>query len=281
MPSWVTYSIDGEEHTFKIEEHSKYMFGKNEILSTKDNDITFDQPWYNKGYVEESFLNTNEFVYLKQLLTDCIAKIIQEEIGINVDQFVLEDYHHFVKDEISHHKVVSRTRCLFENDFNFPVLEYISRFENILGFRLTDTFVEEKIKMHVIIRINRPGSNDFNPPHKDIYEGYDYLGYIPRFINFWIPIAGVTERTNLPLVPSSHQLNENVISRTFEGGVLAGNQYRVRMIKSWNGQNQLMRSKVKYGEVLIFSSHLIHGLAVNNEIDVTRVALEYRLFKSE
>src|SRR5690554_4887443 len=195
MSSWVNYSIDGEEHTFKIEEDCKYMYGKNEVLSTRENDITFDQPWGIKGYVEESFLSNNEFGYLKRLLTDCIAKIIQEETGVNVDQFALEDYHHFVKDEMSHHKVVSRTRCLFENDFNFPVLEYTSRFEGILGFQLTDTFVEEKIKMHVIIRINRPGSNDFNPPHKDIYEGYDYLGYIPRFINFWIPIAGVTEKT--------------------------------------------------------------------------------------
>jgi ectoine hydroxylase-related dioxygenase (phytanoyl-CoA dioxygenase family) len=101
------------------------------------------------------------------------------------------------------------------------------------------------------------------------------------FLNFWIPIAGVTEKSNLPLAPKSHLINENLVLRTFEGGEIEGNKYRVRMIKSWNGESTLTRSKVRYGEVLIFSSHLIHGLAVNDEANKTRVALEFRLFKSE
>jgi ectoine hydroxylase-related dioxygenase (phytanoyl-CoA dioxygenase family) len=36
---------------------------------------------------------------------------------------------------------------------------------------------------------------------------------------------------------------------------------------------------IDYGEVLIFSSHLVHGLAINEESDTTRVALEFRLYK--
>jgi len=31
----------------------------------------------------------------------------------------------------------------------------------------------------------------------------------------------------------------------------------------------------------MFSGHLIHGLAINEETDKTRVALEFRLFKKE
>jgi ectoine hydroxylase-related dioxygenase (phytanoyl-CoA dioxygenase family) len=76
-------------------------------------------------------------------------------------------------------------------------------------------------------------------------------------------------------------INENLILRTFEGATIEGNKYRVRMIKSWNGDNSLIRSKVTYGQVLIFTSHLIHGLAVNEEPDTTRVSLEFRLFKSK
>jgi ectoine hydroxylase-related dioxygenase (phytanoyl-CoA dioxygenase family) len=133
--------------------------------------------------------------------------------------------------------------------------------------------------MHIIVRINRPFSNDYNPPHKDIYEGIDNDSCVPSIINFWIPIAGVTKKSSLPLVPKSHLINENLILRTFEGGFIDGQKYRVRMIKSWNGETELQRSNVKYGEVLIFSSHLIHGLAVNNESNKTRVALEFRLFK--
>ena len=53
------------------------------------------------------------------------------------------------------------------------------------------------------------------------------------------------------------------------------------MIQSWAGDTSLTRSGVKYGEVLLFSSHLIHGLATNDEEDTTRVALEFRLFKCD
>ena len=76
-------------------------------------------------------------------------------------------------------------------------------------------------------------------------------------------------------------INENQILRTFEGGKIEGNNYRVRMIKSWEGKSNLVRSKVKYGQVLIFSGHLIHGLAVNDNYDKTRVALEFRLLKTK
>ena len=86
--------------------------------------------------------------------------------------------------------------------------------------------------MHIIVRINRPKSSDFNPPHKDIYEEVDKNNYIPPFINLWIPVAGVTMKSSLPMVPGSHILNENEILRTFDGSVVDGNPYRVRMIKS-------------------------------------------------
>ena len=99
------------------------------------------------------------------------------------------------------------------------------------------------------------------------------------FVNLWVPIAGVTEKTSLPLAPSSHLISESEIIRTFEGGVIEGNKYRVRLIKEWGGSCSLVRSKVAYGQVLTFSSHLIHGLATNEEDDLTRTALEFRLFK--
>jgi ectoine hydroxylase-related dioxygenase (phytanoyl-CoA dioxygenase family) len=49
--------------------------------------------------------------------------------------------------------------------------------------------------------------------------------------------------------------------------------------KSWDKKNELERSTVGYGQALIFSPHLIHGLALNLEENKTRVALEFRLFK--
>ncbi len=98
-------------------------------------------------------------------------------------------------------------------------------------------------------------------------------------MNLWIPIAGVTENTSLGMVPGSHKLSDVEIVRTYDGGVVEGNTYRVRMIKEWAGSHALKRADVKDDEVLLFSSHLIHGMAINAEEDLTRVALEFRLFK--
>jgi ectoine hydroxylase-related dioxygenase (phytanoyl-CoA dioxygenase family) len=157
----------------------------------------------------------------------------------------------------------------------------IPKFEEMVGFGLTDVEPQTKEKMHIIVRINRPGSMDFNPPHKDIYEGWDKNGRVPQFVNLWIPICGVTSKSSLPVVPRSHHLTEDKILRTFEGAVVEGNKYRVKAVVEWDGKNDLIRPEVKYGEVLLFSGHLIHGLAKNELEDQTRIALEFRLFKKD
>lgn len=273
------YQIDDKKYTISIKDSPLFELGNDEVLSTKDSDITFGQPWYNKGFSEQDFLSKEEFKSLIAGLTSSIKEIIQKELSVNTEGFELENYHNFVLGDAQHLKIVSKTRDLFAEDFNYPVMALTNRLSEILGFHLTDINPKDQRKVHIIVRINRPKSNDYNPPHKDIYEGVDNESYIPQFVNFWIPIAGVTENSSLPIAPESHKLNEKLISRTFDGGMMEGNKYRVRMIKSWNKENRLVRSTVKSGQVLIFSGHLIHGLAINNEEDKTRVALEFRLFK--
>ncbi|MFT4733143.1 MAG: hypothetical protein ACI9DJ_000106 [Algoriphagus sp.] len=273
------YHIDGKKHTISIEGSPLLQLGKNEVLSREDSDVTHGQPWYQKGFVEQDFLSKDEFESLKKGLTSCIKEIVKKEIAVNTEGFELEKYHHYVTEDTSHFKIVSKTRDLFAEDFNFPVMKLIPRLSEMLDFELTDINPKTDIKLHIIVRLNRPDSNDYNPPHKDIYESVDNDSYIPQFVNFWIPVAGVTKNSSLPIAPESHKLNEALVCRTFDGGMMEGNKYRVRMIKSWDGESKLVRSTVRDGQVLIFSSHLIHGLAINNEHDTTRVALEFRLFK--
>lgn len=278
--SKVSYKINDRDHTFCDFIGNKFKYGRNEVLSTNKTDITYNQSWYEDGFVEKKFFSSEEFEELKQGLTNCIANIIAQETAIKPNHdFKLEDYHKIITTDEEHFKIVAKTRDLFEGDFDFPVFKYISRFEELLNLQLSNVFKKLNQEIHVIIRINRPFSNDFNPPHKDMYEGYDALDFIPKFLNIWIPIAGVTQNNSLPMVKGSHLINENKILRTFKGGVINGNKYRVRMIKSWEDRNSLIRSKVKDKEALIFSSHIIHGLAINLEKDITRVALEYRLFE--
>ncbi len=279
MDNKSVFIIDNIEREFSIENSPLFRYGNEERLSSHSTDITYNQPWYNEGYEEFDFLEQDEFSALKNGLELSIKHIVEQECSSNLDGFCLEKYHHYVKDDKEHFKVVSRTRDLFSDDFSFPIKNLIPRLGTILGFPLTDKDPRTKRQLHIIVRINRPESNDYNPPHKDIYEGVDKFSYIPLFVNFWIPIAGANQKSNLPIAPKSHLIAENQILRTFDGGVLQGNKYRVRMIKSWGGENSLVRSKVKYGQVLIFSSHLIHGLGINDNKDQTRIALEFRLFK--
>ena len=132
----------------------------------------------------------------------------------------------------------------------------------------------------IIVRINMPISTNtigFNPAHKDIYEDYDQKGYAPKMVNTWIPICGVNKKTGLPVAIGSHLIKEDQILRTKCFSFIENQQYSVNCIKSWGGSKELKLISPKEGELLIFSSHLIHGLGKNNNLDRTRVSLEFRL----
>lgn len=271
------YKIDNEIVKVEVPDNQLYKVGVSQVLSNELTDVTYNQDWYSDGYTIASFLSNKEFYKLKEGLTNTISNLINE-LGIDTSNFTLEKYHNYVKNDDEHFKIVSKTRDLFPEEFKFNINELIPKFSNILNFDLSNINTQTNDRVHIIIRINRPNSNDYNPPHKDMYEAYDRDGYFPQFVNFWIPIAGVTDKTSLPIVPKSHLISEEKVLRTQNGGIVGKNKYRVRFIKEW-GDNSMIRTNVKDSEVLIFSSHLIHGLAKNSENNITRVALEFRLFK--
>ena len=274
------FRIDGKEFLFPTDGAPDFSYGKEEVVSTPETDITFGQEWYARGYSILEFLKEEEFQSLKKGLSDSVEEIIQHELGKDTNGFNLESYHQYVTDDQDHYKVILKTRDLYLREFKFPIETLFNAFENHLGFELTDIDPQTGEPIYIIIRINRPGSNDFNPPHKDIYHFMDGSeAYIPQFLNIWLPISGVTPKSSLPLAELSHLLPESNILRTRKGGVIGKNKYNVRMVKEWAKSNELKRTNVTYGEALIFSSHLVHGLAVNEEQDTTRVSLEFRLFK--
>lgn len=272
------YLIDGNPLSVNMQGSSEFKHGRAEVLSNSETDITYGLDWHHMGYHAFEFLSPVEHQALVAGLTKSVAAIISE-LGIDTAGFKLDDYHKTVTTTELHHQVASRTRDLFAKDFNFPIEEMIPRFEQLVGFGLTDFNPHVGEKMHIIVRINRPGSNDFNPPHKDMYGPWDREGLIMRFMNLWIPVCGVTNLSSLPVAPGSHLIAEDKVLRTFEGAVTEGNKYRVNAIAAWDGRSELIRPVVKDGEVLMFSSHLIHGLAKNELPDTTRVALEFRLFR--
>jgi hypothetical protein len=267
----VEYSVDAPDN-------QTFQYGDDIILSNEINDITFNQTWYDKGHTSSRFLDNTQFKELINGITNTITKLIRDELDVDTTGFTLETYHKYVRSNEEHFKIVSKTRDLFSSDFGFPIKKMIPKFESLLGFELTDEIPYSSENEHIIVRINRPQSNDYNPPHKDMYESYD-KGKNFQFLNFWVPIAGVTNKSSLPISPKSHLISEKDILRTIDGGKVGVNEYRVCLIKEWDGGSKLKRADVVDGEVLMFSSHMIHGLAINDETNKTRVALEFRLFK--
>jgi hypothetical protein len=278
------YKINNNEFSVETPEQ-EFGFGESKVISNEDTDVLFNQDWYSDGYTSELLMTTEEFDNLKKGIEDTLSNIIKTYLGKDVSNFSLEKYHHYIDSDEEHFKVVSKTRDLFPADFNFKTNTILKKFNDILGFEVTDKIPNTDSNIHIIVRVNRPNSNDYNPPHKDSYAAFKYHDKVDsndkslKFINFWIPIAGVTDKTSLPIVPKSHLLSEDLVLKTESSGKIGKNSYRVVCIKEWDGSNELQRSKVNYGDVLVFSSHLIHGFAVNEELDTTRVALEFRLFK--
>jgi Phytanoyl-CoA dioxygenase (PhyH) len=278
MKSEAEFIIDGEALSVDIGGSPPFVFGAPQTLSGPETDPTYSQPWYPLGFAVLPIFDPSEFAAIRDGISASIERILGS-LEIEVGGFELERYHHFVRDDETHFQVAGRTRDLFPPDFNFSIEDVTRRLGKSLGFELTDVDPRTGEQLHVIVRINRPGSTDYNPTHKDIYEDWDAEQVIPQFVNFWIPISGVTSRSALPLAPASHRIPEDRIYRTIEGGVIAGKPYRVRSILHWDGQNLLERAAVTDGDVLVFSPHLIHGCALNAEPDKTRVALELRLFR--
>lgn len=276
----IKYEIDGVLKKFSVPLENKFYQGNDVVLSNKNTDSTYEQPWYNLGYTVKKVFSKTEFSFIKENIKNTLKKTLKNQ-GISVNNFELENYHRYIKNNEDHYKVVSKTSDLFDNDFDNSIVNLHDNLSKILGLKLSSVNPKNGKVLHIIVRIVRPFSLDYNPPHKDMYESIDRELEPPSIVNFWIPICGLSNKTSLPLVPKSHLINEKEIYRTRTGGVFNNQNYRVRLIKKWGENNRMIRPKMNYGDTLIFSSYLIHGLGTNEQDDITRMSLEFRLFEAK
>lgn len=272
------YTVDGFPIPIEMDT-ADAEFGPDIVLSTAKSDPTFSQDWYSQGYSVRPAFSADDFAKLRAAIHSAIGRILTEQ-GIDQGDTPLEQYHHLV-DDAQHQKTVARTRDLFAEDFDLDIDALHKVLGDHMGFPLTDTYADRPERAHIIIRINRPGSDDFNPVHNDVYEIIDGLGHAPRMVNFWIPICGFGPQSSLPLVAGSHLIPESKVLRTRAGSSMRGKRYHVNSILSWDGDTALKRPSLQQGDALIFSSYLIHGLALNLQKDTTRIALEFRLFERD
>lgn len=272
------YLIDGQEFAVNLQNIDSFSLGKNEILSDKYNDLTKSQKWYQDGYslISSSiFFNKEE---IKNAVKNYITTIISNEFPeINLTGFSLETYHDYVADD-QHAIVMSKTRRIDPINFGFDSSKLLAVFSQYFHSELTFHNSVANDSQWIIARINRPNTISFNPAHKDVYENYDSYHAIPRMINIWIPICGVFNNSGLPVAPGSHLIPESEILRTKAGSFLNNQAYSVNSILSWAQDVSLKTLIPNENEMIVFSSHLIHGLAHNWHSDLTRISLEFRLF---
>ena len=273
----LVYLINSKEIKLNVPESQRFFRGREICLSKEFDDLVIGTNFEEKGFDVINFENIISFSNIKNAVHKTIKENIQKLYPQkNLTNFTLNKYHKFINEK-EHIILDKKLKRQYPEDFGFSDKKIIQFIEGLikkpLGYK-----VSSGDKNHwIIIRINMPDSGGFNPAHKDIYEDYDNKGYAPRMINCWIPVCGVNKYTGLHLVPGSHNYLENEIVRTKCNSIVENRQYSVNCIKSWQGGNNLLIMSPKYGELLLFSSHLIHGLGLNNNLDETRISLEFRL----
>lgn len=274
-----TYRIDSSDVTVRVRPNASFASGEDVVLADRFDDLTRGTDWFDDGYCVTSTAKLFDAKNVKHEISNRVAEVINEEhADIDLTGFSLERYHHFVNDD-QHGQVIARTRRFFPPDFGFDSERIVCGIGDLLGCKLSYTNPVSQSEQWIIVRINRPNSKGYNPVHKDIYEPLDTFGAVPRMINAWIPICGVNGDAGLPVAPGSHLVPESKIKRTKNGSVLNDQKYSVNSILSWDGGSKLKSIAPSANEMLLFSSHLIHGLGRNNNPDLTRVSLEFRLYE--
>lgn len=206
---------------------------------------------------------------LRDTVREYICEAVFEITGKRLDDI---GSYHTVVDEQDHLKVVQAFRETRLANFGDRADEWVRELARETGLSLSSS-IDKISRDHVQIRTVRPGSNDFNPPHKD-----SYLAVYHDVMNFWIPLNYLRHDAIMPLCPGSHLWDEREIVRTAASGARIGNYvYTVPAVVAYQTKPlQMIRPRLGKNDALAFTPYLIHGLGANETAD-TRFALELRL----
>lgn len=271
-------SIDGEPFSFPVS--GEFAWGDDQVLFDQ-NGVLANAPWRQAGYGVAEIFSEAERRDLVAGTGEILTRIFRE-LGYEVPAgFQPQDYHRVVTTAAAHQEVIRRTRTLSNRDFPLSVDDIADRVSRVVGRRLSAHNPLLKALGHpaevVILRISRPNSLDINPPHRD-----GYLEIWKQTLNLWIAVAGCEGRSSLPVLPESHWWNEKDVCRTAaRGASINGLTYHVPAILKTRLGLHMIRPTPRAGEILLFSPFLIHGAAVNQNPDTTRVSFELRLFDAE
>lgn len=276
------YFLDDIRLEVEVPLAAQFFVGSDLCLSSLEADPVQNCDWYDLGFRIQSYTH----LISHDSLSASIEAIVRDKLESifphkNFSGFSLSRYHQFVNESEHREFADPALKRVYVKDLPEIAGIFSGLISELLGVSMGFQRGRDGFEHWIILRINPPYSLAYNPPHKDIYEDYDSYGCCPQMVNAWIPIVGVNSLAGLGLAPGSHLLPEVEIVRSKAGAEMNGRRFSVNLIKSWGGSRRLINKYPSEGEMLCFSSHLVHGLGVNRNRDLTRVALEFRLHKMQ
>jgi hypothetical protein len=250
------------------------------VLLDEDDDLSRDTSWSEVGYTVAPFLAPQEYQALRDGIETLVFTTLRR-VGIVVAEAThLEAYHSLIgAREALHQAVVARLGKCPLAWLPVPPQRLAQRVGEICGVRLTTSNpyygILGRFASRFGVRIVRPHSTDHNPLHRDVW-----LTRLRHAINIYVPLAGSTSASSLPVVPGSHRWRESDVQRTGRGAVVNGRTYTVPSLTGCRRALAPIRPDPSPNEVLVFSPYLLHGGAVNLNPDATRVSLEMRFWRA-
>lgn len=265
------YELNGQALEVAVE--GETLYGADVVMLDEDDDLTAGAPWHDDGFVVTPSLTDQDTARLRDGIRKRIIGICRAAGAELPDGARLEDYHRSVTDE-QHARVVEAIRAGFPLD-ELPIEHELleRRISELTGVPVIARNFDYGLNVFNL-RIVRPGKNDNNPLHRDVW-----LDRLRNGINIYAPLAGSNERSSLAIVPRSHVWKESDILRTARGARVNGLPYTVPAVVGARRELRLVRPNPSPSELLVFSPYLIHGGAVNLG-EETRVSLEMRFWRA-
>ena len=274
-----SFKIRNKNDSFKYS--GKAFYGENKVLLDEQDNLLEKTPLDKNGY---GIVNLNKYISfnnLRSLIENIIKKQIKKYTKKNLKKFKLEKYHNYI-DLDSHYKIIK----VISKGINFQKSFKRNKLEKLLSdillinvSTLNKNFQNKNHKYYLnpkkfFLRIVRPNKNDFNPPHRDAYFDNHANG-----VNIYIPIAGSNNKSSLPVFPKSHRINEKNVLRTKLNSKFNNLKFSVPLIVKTIPKIVLKRPNPKKGQMMIFSSNLIHGGGINDNENLTRFSIELRFWR--
>jgi len=238
----------------------------NKPLLFQDQNLLENVDFKKSGFIVKDFVDENKM----DLLLNKVFEFLSDKFEIEINRINYNDVFKNMKNKIFHKKMEKIYKGIKVTELPFS-LSFIENWvsDNLnKKLKLFSNFEEQTF----LIRVVRPFSQDFNPPHRDVY-----IDRLRNAVNCFFPLIGVNSKSSLPIIPGSHYWPESETIRTELNPTIDGLNFSVPSILYKKNMTPIVltRPKVKKGQIMFFSPYCIHGGGINLGSE-TRISFEMR-----